>query len=215
MGKIKKAMILSLLSKITNEEKLEMFYKTNTTKDVLINYIINILTNVNTKDFGRIMGSLIDKDFSKNLIESNTNISIIDAKNDVERDGNESSYDLLTKAYNRIQIKFRQYQGKDAYSRSTYLSTTRRHSSKNGKASTKTGCVDYASTEFDGVLIALCPHKNKFPNKQYIENWSYSFISSKKLINPENPNYLLSYIPSKFLKEGSNWQKELEKLENG
>lgn len=105
---------------------------------------------------------------------------------------------LVTKKL-RIQIKFRQVDGREYYSRQVHFENTRRHSEKNKNASSESGHVRYSNNEFDYVIVILCHIKNGV--RQNCENWSYSLISSSQLEDPKVAGYCMKHIPSTLLYE--------------
>lgn len=99
----------------------------------------------------------------------------------------------------RIQIKFRQVDGKEYYSRQIHFENTRRHSTKNKNSSAESGLVRYSVDEFDYVLVILCHIKNGI--RTNCEDWSYSLISSSQLEDVNNKGYCVKHIPSSIIFE--------------
>jgi hypothetical protein len=102
---------------------------------------------------------------------------------------------LISKLGNkRIQIKFRQVDGKTPYSKQTHFSNTRRHSKKHVGKSDSTGMITYSKNEFDYVLVILC-HLKDGVRTNYV-NWSFSLVPSEELVDVNNNSFLLPNIPS-------------------
>ena len=97
----------------------------------------------------------------------------------------------------RIQIKFRQVDGKTPYSKQVHFENTRRHSVKNNNRSAESGHVRYSVSEFDYVCVVLCHIFDGYRTKY--TNWSYSLIESYKLEDVNNQSYCLPNIPSALL----------------
>jgi len=113
---------------------------------------------------------------------------------------NGPGFDKLLHLNNKkIQIKFRQVNGKTPYSRQVHFENTRRHSQKNQNESAKSGFVTYSNSEFDFVIIVLC-HIVDF-RRPHHKNWNYSIISSQELEDVNNKGYCLPKIPSELLFE--------------
>ena len=87
-----------------------------------------------------------------------------------------AGYDLLVNNQ-RIQCKLRQVSGKTPFSKSTYISTTRRHSQKNINKNVS-GQICYSNTEFDFIFITLVHNNNRL-----IKDWKASLIPVKELDN--------------------------------
>jgi hypothetical protein len=108
---------------------------------------------------------------------------------------------LLLPVKKKIQIKFRQVNGKTPYSKQIHFENTRRLSEKNQNSSSNTGHVRYSINEFDYVLIVIC-HIEEGLRKKY-KDWSYSLIKSEELEDVNNRGYCLPHVPSALLLENS------------
>jgi len=172
----------------------------------------DILYSLEPKDFGKLMGILVENGYIQDMINEFTDVEIIDE----ERDGNKSGYDLKTKNGLRLQVKFRQVDGKTLFSRQSHFENTRRKSELNmGDAST-TGHVAYGVNEFDAVLVVLCPHSGKYGKEsRHPDNWRISCVCVKDLVNKEHPMFCETKIKSKLLENGKEWDKILMELDKG
>jgi hypothetical protein len=99
----------------------------------------------------------------------------------------------------KIQIKFRQVDGKTPYSKQAHFENTRRHSAKNNNKSAESGHVRYSVSEFDYVLVVLCHIVDGV--RTHYTNWSYSLVASSELEDVNNEGYCVSHIPSALLLE--------------
>lgn len=103
-----------------------------------------------------------------------------------------AGYDLLINGM-RIQCKLRQVNGVNPFSKSVYLSTTRRHSIKNFHKNVN-GQVCYSNDEFDFVFVTLVWGGNR-----RIQDWYASLIPVSEL--EDKKGNLKTSISSKLLKQ--------------
>lgn len=106
---------------------------------------------------------------------------------------------LLSQIKKKVQIKFRQTDGKTPYSKQIHFENTRRHSDKHKNKSADTGLIRYGVSEFDYVIVVLC-HIVNGKRKKYNE-WSFSLVSSNELEDVNNIGFCLPKIPSCLLLE--------------
>lgn len=104
----------------------------------------------------------------------------------------EPGYDLLINGM-RIQCKLRQVNGVTPFSKSVYLSTTRRHSIKNFHKNVS-GQICYSNDEFDFVFVTLVHNGNR-----RIQDWYASLIPISELEDKEGN--LKTSISAKLLKQ--------------
>ena len=164
------------------------------------------------KDFGKMMGIIVENRYIKELIESNTIVKL--SINIDEQDGNATGFDLKTTNGLRIQIKFRQVDGITLTSKQVDISNTRRKSKKNMGYASKSGHVAYKSNEFDCILVVLCPHSKKYGvEKRDPKYWQIVCIDVKNIIDPDNIDYCLTKVTPVVLQKGVDWKKILERLD--
>ena len=106
---------------------------------------------------------------------------------------------LLVPQKKKIQIKFRQVDGKTPFSKQTHFSNTRRHSSKNKGKGDETGTISYSDKEMDYVLVILCHRKKNNSDNLNPKNWSFSLIPVQELVDVNRDGFLLNHIPSETL----------------
>ena len=182
---------------------------TNATNDVDVLNSLQLIKNLPTKDYARVIGSVGDK-YIKEFLEDNTSIKFVDSyEKDTNRDANESGYDLLTSTNKRIQVKVRHYYGKGPTDRQLHFETTRRNSKKNIGFQSTSGHIAYGVNEFDIVFIILIPVGKEFRNRKF---WHYVCINKEELIDPDNSNFIMTKISSDILKAGINWKEKVIKL---
>jgi hypothetical protein len=112
---------------------------------------------------------------------------------------NGAGFDLLSFSKKRIQVKFRQVDGKTPYSRQVLIENTRRHSEKNQGNGDGTGHVVYADDEFDYLLVILCHLQKNNKTKPSFLDWSFSLIPIEELKDVNKLGYLRSKIQSETL----------------
>lgn len=104
-----------------------------------------------------------------------------------------SGYDLIVNGQ-RIQCKIRQVDGHNPFSKSVYLSTTRRHSIKNFNKNVS-GQICYSDDEFDFLFITLVWNGNRDVN-----DWYASLIPVEEL-KAERKGNLKASVSAKLLKK--------------
>ena len=189
---------------------MKYLYEQDTYRSELCAFISEIITPeyimaLPTIDFGKFM-AIPNENYMERKLNNELGIQTIETTTYNNRPG----YDILTMNGLRIQAKFRQWSGKNPYSRQQHFETTRRHSTKNLNAGA-TGHITYSDDEFDCVLVTLCPVDNM---KRSPRHWSFSCVPTEKLKNKDNEGYLISKLPSKLLEEGKNWIDILLELDN-
>lgn len=165
--------------------------------NILENPFINGLTNTEygkmiqcaAEEYVQIMVNEINR--GELLVNPTSNPKLIQ---ELKYINNGPGFDRVTINGKKIQIKFRQVDGKTPFSRQTHFSNTRRHSKKHLGKSDSTGMITYGKDEFDYVLVILCHVKNDI--RTNYKNWSFSLISSQELVDVNNELYLLPNIPS-------------------
>lgn len=104
---------------------------------------------------------------------------------------------LLKNSLEKIQIKFRQVNGKTPFSKQIHFENTRRHSEKNKNNSADTGLIRYGINEFDYAIIVMCHIVDGVRTK--FDEWSFSLIKSESIEDVNNRGYCLPKIPSHLL----------------
>jgi hypothetical protein len=104
-------------------------------------------------------------------------------------------YDILANESIRIQSKLRQVHGASPWSKAVYLETTRRVCQKNYNADL-TGHVAYHCDEFDFLLVSLV-HEQE--TRDQPNTWFFSLIPQHALINPRNPQCLVTSVSPEIL----------------
>jgi hypothetical protein len=195
----------SIQRKINNSLKklLENNYDTNI--DDLIEFIENpVLKDLTPNDYGKVVQIVAEKYLELRVNKISESNLVIDIRSDQQLineynySNNGPGFDrLIYNSKSRVQIKFRQVQGKTPYSRQTHFSNTRRHSGKNIGNGDATGNIVYRLDEFDYVIVILCHIKNK-KRVNYTE-WCYSLIPGSELVDVNNNKYCMPNIPSVIL----------------
>jgi len=182
---------------------------TNVINDIDVLNSLQLIKNLPTKDYARVIGSVGDK-YIKEFLEENTSIKFVNSYDkDNKRNANESGYDLLTSTNKRIQVKVRHYYGKGPTDRQLHFETTRRNSKKNIGFQSTSGHIAYGADEFDMVFIILIPVGREFRDRKF---WYYACIDNTDLVDPENSNFLVTKISSDVLRAGINWKERVTKL---
>ncbi|RLI65973.1 MAG: hypothetical protein DRO67_01835 [Candidatus Asgardarchaeum californiense] len=182
---------------------------TNATNDVDVLNSLQLIKNLPTKDYARVIGSVGDK-YVKEFLEENTSIKFVNSYDeDSKRNANESGYDLLTSTNKRIQVKVRHYYGKGPTDRQLHFETTRRNSKKNVGFQSTSGHIAYGADEFDMVFVILIPVGKEFRDRKF---WHYACIDKKDLVDSNNVNFLMTKISSEALSTGINWKERVTKL---
>jgi hypothetical protein len=157
-------------------------------------YVLAALRKVqeeeNTREFGKLV-QYGNEELQKDWINYNTALNLVPRK---DNDHNESSYDLVTENFLRIQSKIR--------SGELHLENTRRHSNKNAGAASKTGHTAYSVGEAD-VYIFTMP-KDKKDKKSFMQSTNgveILAIPEHALIDPNNPGFLKTRVLAGVVKE--------------
>jgi hypothetical protein len=144
--------------------------------------------------FNKLLDKKAVRDLGKILAEANEYIlmdwinenTLLEVNKRDDNDLNASGYDLIT------LDKLMKIQGKIRVD-SMHLEQTRRKSIKN-KDSSDTGHVAYSVGEADVYLISR-PNRDDYAN---LGKWCYIAIPEEALIDPKNPNFLITSIPKKI-----------------
>lgn len=160
-------------------------------------------------DFGKLIQSPAEDYITIFVNEKTEKIQIIDpnkisgpVKERYYKGNNGPGFDrllkfMLSNEILRLQIKFRQVDGKTPYSRATHFSNTRRHSNKNKGKGDETGTISYGEDEMDYVLVILS-HTKTNPERDY-RKWAFSLIPVNELKDANRNGFLVNSIPSKVL----------------
>lgn len=174
----------------------------------LMNYIeeddIKILKNkrlyrMTPNDWGMSMG-ITNQYIQGSLLKLKYNEVYCDYK-DIQNSGfNVSSniygFDIIFKDNNKfykVQSKLRQVRGVDNYSCQVNITTSRRSSKEKN--------IPYNKLDFDYLFVSLINIKENLEYRKDINKWGFSLIPTEKLIDPDNPNYLIKDVPGYLLNE--------------
>ena len=149
-------------------------------KKLLNNKLIKSLGNL---DWGRTIAP-----FNEQIIRK-----IYEDQECLEVNCENSGYDIIVNGQ-RIQCKIRQVDGDTPFSKSVYLSTTRRHSIKNFNKNVS-GQICYSDDEFDFLFVTLVWAGNRDVNE-----WYASLIPVEELKADRKGN-LKTSVSSKLLKK--------------
>ena len=149
-------------------------------KKLLNNKLIKRLGNL---DWGRTIAP-----FNEMIIRQ-----IYQDQETIEVDCENAGYDLLVNGQ-RIQCKVRQVNGDNPFSKSVYLSTTRRHSIKNFHKNVS-GQVCYSDDEFDFLFITLV-----WAGQRDVNDWYASLIPVEEL-KAEKKGNLKASVSAELLKK--------------
>lgn len=186
--------------------------KTYTNSDILIALNNPFINSLSPLEYGKAIQSAVEEyvTFKVNEIaEQQILLDVMSSKNLIEEydyQNNGPGFDrLLVKPKKRLQIKFRQIDGVEPWSRQVHFENTRRHSKKNQNSSSQNGLVCYSINEFDYVILVLCHIKNG--ERQNFLNWSFSLIPVQQIQDVNNVGYCLPKIPSNVIFE--NYLKDI------
>lgn len=156
----------------------------------------------NTRDIGKFL-QFVAEGYARRWLKEECGINSEGAKND-ER-GNETTWDILTEAEVRDQVKYRGgKQGKSGRPK-LFLETTRRNSKKNAGVKSQSGHVAYGSDEFDVALFVIPKEDFDFLNT---EGFEVIAIPVKELVNPDHPDILLKNVPAAIMDKYRGKAKE-------
>jgi hypothetical protein len=152
----------------------------------------------NTRDIGKFL-QFIAEAYVRLWLKEECGIESTSAEND--ENGNETTWDILTAASVRDQIKYRGGKGNPTKNYPNgrpklFIETTRRNSVKNAGVKSASGHVAYGSDEFD-VIIFVVP-SNDF-NFQTTSGLEVIAIPAKELVNPKHPEILLKNVPAAIM----------------
>lgn len=156
----------------------------------------------NTRDIGKFL-QFVAEGYVRRWLKEECGINSEGAKNDEK--GNETTWDILTEAEVRDQVKYRGgKQGKSGRPK-LFLETTRRNSKKNAGAKSQSGHVAYGSDEFDVALFVIPKEDFDFLNT---EGFEVIAIPVQELVNPEHPDILLKNVPAAIMDKYRGKAKE-------
>lgn len=163
----------------------------------------------NTRDIGKFL-QFVAEGYARRWLKEECGINSEGAENDTN--GNETTWDILTEANVRDQVKYRGgKQGKTGRPK-LFLETTRRNSKKNAGAKSASGHVAYGSDEFDAALFVIPSDDFDFFNTSGFE---VIVIPVKELVNPDHPEILLKNVPAVVMDKYRGKAKEtVLELEN-
>jgi hypothetical protein len=157
----------------------------------------------NTRDIGKFL-QFVAEGYARCWLKEECEINSEGAKNDEK--GNETTWDILTEANVRDQVKYRGgKQGKSGRPK-LFLETTRRNSKKNAGAKSASGHVAYGSDEFDVALFIIPKEDFDFLNT---EGFEVIAIPVKELVNPDHPEILLKNVPAAIMDKYRGKAKEI------
>ena len=169
-----------------------------------------IITSMTVIDWGKAMARC-NEIIQKSLLRY-SGIEAYDPETDedcptIDTTNNSPGFDIVVVNHEGkkvlIQSKLRQVRGITDFSQQTHFETTRRHSEKNKGASSDSGHVAYGCNEFDFVMISLInvgKNGDIRKNRNTVDNWSFSIIPIKELIDKEK-NCCFTHIPAKLLEK--------------
>lgn len=162
----------------------------------------------NTRDIGKFL-QFVAEGYARRWLKEECGIESEGAENDEK--GNESTWDILTEAKVRDQVKYRG--GKQGSGRpKLFLETTRRNSKKNAGAKSQSGHVAYGADEFDAALFVVPSDDFDFMNT---EGFEVIVIPVQELVNPDHPEILLKNVPAAIMDKYRGKAKEtVLELEN-
>tara|TARA_R100000657_G_C4645848_1_gene90945 strand:+ start:41 stop:601 length:561 start_codon:yes stop_codon:yes gene_type:complete len=179
-------------NKITLED-----FKKSPWHDALLESVVDMINEGNTKDLGKIFQDAAEKLVNKRLNEEGIRSQKMTC------DG----YDLLTEKYKRVQVKYRYVNGKTPYSRQLHFETTRRNSKKNEGAASESGHVSYSLDEFDYVAPVIVHGSKGQTPADYLNSLNTAkilLIEVADLKDPEREGCCLNSIPSKVLQKNKS-----------
>ena len=147
----------------------------------------------NTRDIGKFL-QFVAEGYARRWLKEVCDINSEGAENDAN--GNESTWDILTEACVRKQVKYRGgKQGKSGRPK-LFLETTRRNSQKNAGFKSASGHVAYGSDEFDAALFVIPTNDFDFNNTDGLE---VIVIPVNELVHPDYPDILLKNVPAAIM----------------
>lgn len=160
--------------------------------DLLLQAYQEKVEQKNTRDIGKFL-QFVAEEYARRWLKEECGIESNSAEND--ENGNETTWDILTEALIRYQVKYRG--GKSASGRpKLFLETTRRNSKKNAGAKSQSGHVAYGSNEFDVAMFIVPSQDFDFLNTSGLEIIA---IPAKELIDPNHPEILVKNVPAKLM----------------
>ena len=162
----------------------------------------------NIRDIGKFL-QFVAEGYARRWLKEECGIESEGAENDAN--GNESTWDILTEATVRDQVKYRGGKQKSGRPK-LFLETTRRNSQKNAGAKSASGHVAYGSDEFDAALFVVPTSEFDFMNT---DGFEVIAIPVNELVNPNHPDILLKNVPAAIMDKYRGKAKEtVLELEN-
>lgn len=139
------------------------------------------------RDIGKIL-QFVAEGYAIHWLREECGIESSIVEND--ENGNEPTWDIITKSGVRNQVKYRG--GKTSSNRpKLFLETTRRNSKKNAGAKSKSGHVAYGSDEFDIALFVVPSGDFDFLNTSGLEIIAIPVI---ELVDQNHPEILVKNV---------------------
>lgn len=158
--------------------------------DLLLEAYYEKVNQKNTRDIGKFL-QFVAEGYARRWLKEECGIDSSNAEND--ENGNETTWDILTEANVRDQVKYRGGKQGKTNRPKLFLETTRRNSKKNAGAKSQSGHVAYGSDEFDVALFVVPSEDFDFLNTSGLEIIA---IPAKELIDPNHPDILVKNVPA-------------------
>jgi hypothetical protein len=183
-------------------------------KDLILQAYDEKVEEENTRDIGKFL-QFVAENYVRLWLKEECGIESEGADND--EDGNENTWDIITRAWVRGQVKYRGGRGNPTKKYPNgrpklFLETTRRNSEKNAGAKSESGHVAYGADEFDVALFVIPGDNYNFLSTDGLEMLA---IPVSELINPKHPEILLKNVPAAIMDKYRGKAKEIVlELEN-
>lgn len=162
-------------------------------KNLIIECFDKKVEEQNTRDIGKFL-QFVAESYARRWLKEECGIESEGADND--ENGNETTWDILTRNSKRAQVKYRGGKQGKSNRPKLFLETTRRNSKKNYGAKSKSGHVAYGSDEFDVALFVIPGDNFDFLNTDGLEMIA---IPIHELIDPKHPEILLRNVPAAIM----------------
>ena len=170
-------------------------------QDLILEAYQEKVQDKNIRDIGKFL-QFVAEGYARRWLKEECGIDSEGAENDAN--GNESTWDILTEATVRDQVKYRGGKQKSGRPK-LFLETTRRNSQKNAGAKSASGHVAYGSDEFDAALFVVPTSEFDFMNTNGFEVIA---IPVGELVNPNHPDILLKNVPAAIMDKYRGKAKE-------
>ena len=170
-------------------------------QDLILEAYQEKVQDKNIRDIGKFL-QVVAEGFASRWLKEEWGIDSEGAENDAN--GNESTWDILTEATVRDQVKYRGGKQKSGRPK-LFLETTRRNSQKNAGAKSASGHVAYGSDEFDAAIFVVPTSEFDFMNTNGFEVIA---IPVGELVNPNHPDILLKNLPAAIMDKYRGKAKE-------